>query len=446
MTNVEIHKDVFNDTYHPHLRNYSREQIFYGGSGSGKSRFLAQRTVVDVLTGGRNYIVCRKVARTLRGSVFTEISRVISEWGLMSLFSINKTDMLITCNNGYQIIFAGLDDMEKLKSITPAKGVITDVWIEEATEVERDDVKQLKKRQRGGSEDTPKRITMSFNPILKTHWIYQDYFAAVGWTDEQTTHTSDNLSILKTWYVHNRWLTADDVADLTSETDSYYHSVYTLGNWGVLGNVIFTNVTIADLLDETSDYYLPEAQRTNRKHGLDFGFSSDPAAMPSTHYDRKRKRIYFYDELYERGLTNDLLADEIKKHIGYTQQIEDYDTDGLMHTQRVNNTNDRIVADSAEPKSIAELRKHGINIVSARKGKDSVTHGVQWLQQQELVIDKRCVNTINEFTTYHWKEDKDGNAIKEPVDKNNHLIDGTRYAYEDESQAVEVQVIDNPFF
>ena len=117
-----------------------------------------------------------------------------------------------------------------------------------------------------------------------------------------------------------------------------------------------------------------------------------------------------------------------------------------MQLQQVNNTNDRIVVDSAEPKSIAELRKHGINIVPARKGKDSVTHGVQWLQQQELVIDKRCVNTINEFTTYHWKEDKDGNAIREPVDKNNHLIDGTRYAYEDESQAVEVQVIDNPFF
>src|SRR5512139_2308823 len=135
MTNVDIDPEVFNDVYLPYLKEMARTQIYYGGSASGKSVFLAQRTVYDVMRGGRNYLVCRMVGRTIRGSVFTEICKVISDWGVGGLFAINKTDMLITCTNGYQIIFAGLDDVEKLKSLVPAKGVITDVWVEEATEV-----------------------------------------------------------------------------------------------------------------------------------------------------------------------------------------------------------------------------------------------------------------------------------------------------------------------
>ncbi len=149
-------------------------------------------------------------------------------------------------------------------------------------------------------------------------------------------------------------------------------------------------------------------QFTNYRHGGDFGFSSDPAAIVVTHYDKPRKTIYIYDELYERGLTNDLLADETKKMIG----------------------TDHIVWDSAEPKSIAELMKYGVTSRGADKGKDSVLHGIQWLQQQAIVIDKSCINARNEFMQYQWKEDKDGNAIRQPVDKNNHIIDALRYAYE----------------
>lgn len=134
MTKVVIEPEVFNSVYLPHLENYARTQVFYGGSSSGKSVFLAQRTIYDLMSGGRNYLICRQVGRTLRGSVFTEVCKVISEWGIGKLFNINKSDMLITCENGYQIIFAGLDDVEKLKSLTPAKGVVTDIWVEEATE------------------------------------------------------------------------------------------------------------------------------------------------------------------------------------------------------------------------------------------------------------------------------------------------------------------------
>src|SRR5512137_909760 len=167
MTNVDIYRDVFNPIYLPHLDNMARIQIFYGGASSGKSVFLAQRDIVDLMKGGRNFLVCRQVGRTLRGSVVQEINKVITDWGLHELFDINKTDGTVTCHNGYQIVFAGLDDVEKLKSLVPAKGVFTDVRIEEATETDARSVKQLFKRQRGGDPKTPKRLTMSFNPILQ---------------------------------------------------------------------------------------------------------------------------------------------------------------------------------------------------------------------------------------------------------------------------------------
>jgi phage terminase large subunit len=404
MTDVVIDPLVFNACYLPLLKDTTRTQIVFGGAGSGKSVFLAQRCIYDIMRGGRNYLICRQVGRTIRGSVFTEVCRVISDWQITKLFNINKTDMLITCSNGYQIIFAGLDDIEKLKSLTPAKGALTDIWIEEATETDRNTVKQLYKRQRGGSDKTPKRVTMSFNPILQTHWIYEEYFSGIGWADDQIEYHGDGISILKTWYIHNRFLTGDDVRDLENETDKYYYNVYTLGNWGILGNVIFTNWRVEDLSGMRDQFI-------SRHNGLDFGFSSDPAALAATHYDRHHKTIYFFDELYEKGLTNDLLAEEIIKRIG----------------------KDLVVCDSAEPKSIAELKKYGVSAVGAKKGKDSVLFGIQWLQQQVMVIDVSCIHTKNEVMQYHWKEDKNGMAIREPVDKNNHLIDGTRYAYEDEA-------------
>jgi phage terminase large subunit len=390
-----------NDIYEPHLENYSRTQIFFGGSSSGKSWFLAQRCVLDVLAGGRNYLVCRQVARTIRSSVFQQIERVIREAGLLPYFTINKADAIITCKNGYMILFAGLDDVEKIKSIVPAVGVLTDIWVEEATETERGDVKDLYKRQRGGDEQTRKRMILSFNPILQSHWIYEEHFRTVAWADNQKEYTSDGLSILKTTYKDNKFLTKQDRYDLENEKDKYRYDVYTLGKWGVLGYVIFTNWKVEDLSGMT-------AQFTNPRNGLDFGFSSDPAAMWIAHYDAKHKRIYVYGELYERGLTNDVLAGEIKKRIG----------DGY------------IVCDSAEPKSIVELRQHGVSATEAKKGKDSVLFGIQWLQQQEIVIDKRCVNTRNEISTYHWQEDAGGNAVRKPTEKNNHLIDAGRYAHE----------------
>ena len=415
-TNVEIDSQVFNDVYLPHLENETRMQIFYGGAGSGKSVFLAQRAVVNILQGGRNYLVCRAVGRYIRKSVFNEVEQVIENWGLQELFITRKQEMTITCENGYQIMFTGLDDAEKLKSVRPKKGVITDIWIEEATEVNQPSMKLLNKRLRGRdpySKEMPakKRMTLSFNPILQSHWIYKEFFSAIEWADEQIEYNDGNLSIQKTWYIHNKFLTDEDVADLESETDKYYYDVYTLGNWGVLGNVIFKNWVVEDLSDRIDQF-------VNRRNGLDFGFSNNPAAIVKTHYNKDRKIIYIFGELYERGLTNDLLAGKAKALIG----------------------RDYVRCDSAEPKSIAELKDYGIRAMPCKKGKDSILHGIQWLQQQQIIIDVSCLKTKNEFQQYKWKEDKGGEALEKPVEHDDHLIDALRYAYEEDMHKTTVRV------
>jgi len=394
-------KLVINDIYEPYLEDYARTQIFYGGSSSGKSWFLSQRCVLDILAGQRNYLVCRQTARTIRGSVYQQIERVIREAGLLDYFTLNKSDAVITCKNGYQILFAGLDDVEKIKSMIPANGVITDIWIEEATETERGDVKDLYKRQRGGDESIKKRMILSFNPILQSHWIYAEHFEGVAWSDGQKEYKDDELSILKTIYKDNRFLTTQDLRDLENEKDKYRYNVYTLGNWGILGHIIFTNWKVEDLSEM-------HAQFTNHRNGLDFGFSVDPSALWVAHYDKPHKRIYVYKELYQRGLTNDLLAVEVKAIIG----------------------GGYVTCDSAEPKSIAELKQYGVNATGALKGKDSVLFGYQWLQQQEIIIDKNCVNTKMEISTAHWLEDAGGNALLKPSGINDHLISAGRYAHE----------------
>jgi len=391
-----------NKVYRPYTNCEAPRQIFFGGSSSGKSVFAAQRCILDVLTKKRNYLIVRNVAKTIRLSFFNELCKTINDMNINQYFSINRTDMVITAKSGYQILSAGLDDPQKVKSITPIKGVITDILIEEATEIDYNSYKELTKRLRGISAfKGNKRITLLFNPILKTSWIYTEFFS--DWEDDKTEYKTKDLTILKTTYKDNSFLTDEDIELLENETDSYYYNVYTLGNWGVLGAVIFKNWRVEDCSEirKIADNY---------KNGNDFGFATDPATVIRTHYDKTRKTIYILDELYQTGLTNDLLAKEIKAMIGY----------------------EYITCDSAEPKSIQELKNHGVAALGAKKGKDSVTYGIQWLQQQTIIIDTRCQNAKNEFSQYKWKEDARGNVMPIPVDKNNHLIDALRYAYEDE--------------
>ena len=409
MARLSLEPDgLINGVYVPYITSTQGRQIFYGGSSSGKSCFLAQRVVLDVLRG-RNYLIARNVARTLGKSVWNEVLKAIDLLGVGNLFTAGKTEMVITSKcNRKQILFAGLDDVEKIKSITPISGALTDIWIEEATEVQFDDYKQLTKRLRGMTQHN-KRVTLSFNPIYKTHWIYNEFFKE--WQDGFKKFESDDLLILKTTYKDNEFLTADDVKNLEEEADDYYRNVYTLGNWGVLGDVIFKNWKVEDLhrsVDiggRTVPFY---KTFDNFRNGLDFGFSQDPAAVVRSHLDKLRKKIYVFKEGGGRGMTNTMLAKEAKAIVG----------------------NEVVTCDSSEPKSIAELRGLGISASGALKGKDSVNYGIQWMQGYEIVVDTRCQNVRNEMTIYQWKQDKNGVATRQPADKDNHWIDALRYSLE----------------
>lgn len=406
-----------NTAYLPFLQDSTRLQIFFGGSSSGKSYFVAQRVVLDVLAG-RNYLVCRDVARTLRQSVYNQVAKSIDELGLRGHFALTKSEMTITCRkNGRQILFAGLDDTEKLKSVTPARGVLTDVWLEEATEVSYEAYKQITKRLRGrcvtaqdseGRRVTPqngteqaKRITFSFNPITKEHWIYKEFFG--GWVDgDKAVQREDGLLVVKTTYRDNAFLTADDRAALENESDRYYYEVYTLGQWGVLGKVIFKNWELRDLSADIPRY-------DKIYNGLDFGFSEDPNALVRVQVDMAAKTLYVFEELYKAGMHDDELAGELQARLG----------------------GQYVTCDCAEPKAISDLCRRGIRAIPALKGPDSVNFGIRFLQGFRIVIHTACRHFRSEIAVYHWAEDKYGNALRRPVDRDNHLLDALRYALEE---------------
>ena len=405
---MKINKKLFNKIYYDlGLNNNNYFQLYFGGSSSGKSYFLAQRIVLDVFKG-RNYLICRKVQKTIRGSIFNEIKKALINFGLEDHFVINKTDLVITCKwNRKQICFVGLDDVEKVKSITPVVGVFTDIFVEEATEISEKDFRQLKKRLRGFA-DFEKRITLAFNPVLKEHWIYKTFFDY--WIEgEQFCECKIEgmtASILKTTYKDNEFLTEQDIANLEGETDKYFYNVYTLGNWGILGKLIFNNWKVADLTEEMKSF-------DNIYFGLDWGFFPDPFTMSVIHIDLKRRKLYIIDEIYEHGKINDDMIEPVK---------EMWDK---WKGRR------RIVADSAEPKSIEEYKRKGVKIVKAIKGPGSIERGIKKIQSFEVIIHYQCINAKNEFSQYKYKEDKDGNILPMAVDKFNHWIDCCRYSIEE---------------
>jgi len=409
--NLNVDSSIFNPIYLKYqLKNNNRYQIYFGGSSSGKSFSLAQRTVLDVFNGNRNYLIVRNVQGTIRRSCLNEVTKAISNLKLSEYFQVNKTEMVITCTlNNRQILFCGLDDPEKIKSITPKRGVITDIWVEEATECEYKAVKQLDKRLRGISKVT-KRLTLSFNPILREHWLYKDYFSI--WQEDNKYIEKDNVSILKTTYKDNQFLTPDDIAALENESDPYYYEVYTLGNWGVLGAVIFKNWKV-------QDFSAVESTFDNYRHGVDWGFADDPFAYIKSHYDKRRKRLYICDEIEVVGLLNDESAPLVKEKAGSS----------------------RVTCDSSEPKSVAEFKKLRVNAKSAKKGPGSIEYGIKFLQGLEIIIHPRCQNFKNEISKYKYKEDKNGNILPIPVDKDNHLIDALRYSLEDDMKSTGVSVL-----
>lgn len=399
-----------NPAYMPYLKKEQDTQIFFGGSSSGKSFFLAQKVVLDNLNGV-NWLVCRNVANTIDGSVFNEIVSAINEMGIRDYYKINRSIKKITCVlNDKQIVFGGLDnDGEKIKSIKPVNGVIERIFVEEATEMSRAAYKQLTKRIRGQNSSHKKFIVLAFNPILKSHWIYKEFFGS--WDEGRNAYESEKeLLIVKTTYKDNLFLTEDDVRRLENESDPYYYNVYSLGNWGVLGHVIFKNWRTEDLslqIDEFDNIY----------NGLDFGYASDPNAGIKLHLDKKHRRIYVIGEFYKAGMSDEELALQCLEFAG-----DQY-----------------ISCDSAEPKTIDFLSNKGIRAVAAAKGKDSIARGIRWLMDYEIIVDTGCQNFKNEIEQYHWLRDKYGNAMAKPADKNNHLLDALRYALWEEILSAEVR-------
>lgn len=386
---IDIEVDIeMNKAFASFLGNRSRYEIFYGGAGSGKSVFIAQRLLMRTLgEPGHKTLVVRKVAKTNRHSTFALIVGIISSWKVTALFKINKSDMEILCEgNGNQIIFTGLDDVEKLKSIAG----ITDIWVEEASEITQEDFQQLDLRLRGKTP-WPLQITMTFNPISALSWLKSFFFDM----------PKENCIVHKSTYKDNRFL--DDeykkvIEDLKNQDHTYYQ-IYGLGEWGVLGNLVFHNYVFEDIPYKEQDFDAVY-------QGLDFGFNH-PSALVRVGF--KDEELYVFDELYEKGLTNAELIQEVGRMIDKRKQI---------------------TADSAEPARIKEFRQAGYNVVPSIKGAGSVKDGIDWLKRHKIHISKKCPNLLAEIQQYSYKKDKDGNVLDEPIEFKDDAIAALRYAIE----------------
>lgn len=242
MIEIEISKKVFNEIYLPYLDNEDRFLIFYGGASSGKSYFIAQRYIYKMLNRKMNLLVVRKTGDTNSTSTFPLIKNVINSWGLRKYFKINESSMRIKCNlNGNEIVFKGLDDVEKIKSTTFESGELTDVWIEEASECDENDIKQLNVRLRGGK--IKKQIVMSFNPIDINHFLKKQYI------------DTKKATFVHTTYKDNKFLMLEDIQELENYkyTDPYYYTVYCLGEWGVYGKTIFNAQAISERISKLTE-------------------------------------------------------------------------------------------------------------------------------------------------------------------------------------------------
>lgn len=377
----------------PAFTDQSRYQILWGGAGSGKSHIVARKIVYRLLKESdckHNFLVIRKVDRTIKRSVFTLIRNIISRWGLSEEFDVNLTDKTITYRkNGSQIMFSGLDDVEKLKSI---EGV-TGIWCEEATELTQEDFEQLDLRLRGETKYV-KQIILTFNPISEQHWIKRVFF------DDPI----DGVFTLHTTYLDNAFI--DDeykmVMENKKKTNPRYYNIYALGNWGTAEGLVFNNAT-ARLIKES------EIKGLECVQGGDFGYTNDPTAFHQSYVDLQNKKIYVYDGFYETGMSNEAIA----------QRIKDMQAHKHMTT-----------FDSAEPKSIDRLKTLGIKARAAMKGKDSINMGVDFLSEFEIIVNSHLVEFMTEFNNYCWDVDKEGKATNKPIDDFNHFIDALRYSVE----------------
>lgn len=377
----------------PLFKNQSRYEIAYGGAGSGKSHIVARKYLYRLLKEkhvNHNILIIRKVDRTIKRSVFTLFRNIISRWGLNDEFDVNLTDKTIIYKaNKSQIMFSGLDDVEKLKSI---EGV-TSIWCEEATELNQEDFEQLDLRLRGDF-GCLKQITLTLNPISEQHWIKRIFF------DDPIK----SVFTLKTTYLDNAFI--DDeykmVMENKKKTNPRYYNIYALGNWGTAEGLVFNNVECRLIRED-------ELTGLECVQGLDFGYTNDPTAFNQTYIDHQNKTVYVFDGFYEKGMSNEAIANKIKSMQAHKRLV---------------------IADSSEPKSIDYIASKQVKIKGAMKGKDSINAGIDFLLEYKIIVNAHLVEFMTEFDNYCWAVDKDGKQTNKPVDDFNHFIDSLRYACE----------------
>lgn len=389
LTTIDLSQvnEFINPIYYKYLDNKDRYLILYGGAGSGKSYAVAQKIIIRMLEEKDHRFVCtRKVARSLRNSVFTLLKDIISDFKLTKLFKINLSDMTITfLPNGNTIYCLGLDDVEKIKSIQGISGF----WHEEATEMTEKDFTQLDLRLRGKTKNYKQHI-LSFNPVSALHWLKKKFF------DVKYPQTT----ILKTTYKDNLYIDDEYKNILESLSNTGMHMIYAKGEWGVLENIVFSNWEVIDSFPQGLD---------SVGFGLDFGFNNPTALIRC---GLKDQCLYLDEELYKTHVSNGELIDYMKNNLLYPEQ------DAVF------------IADSAEPQRIYEMQQAGFNVFPCIKGQGSVHYGIGLMQScPKIYVTERSDNLKKEFQSYSFQEDKDGNIIDEPVKFMDHGIDGGRYFY-----------------
>ena len=367
-----------------------------GGRGSTKSSFISLEIILLMMQHPDvNGVAFRKVGNTTRNSVYEQLLWAIQHLGVAGYWKSTLSPLELTyIPTGQKILFRGLDEENKGKSIKIARGYFGIVWFEELAEFNgpSEISTTLQSLLRGGSEYW---VFYSYNPPKsKDSWVNQEATLDVP---DRIVHTSSYLEIPRAWLGEQFFLEAEK---LKQKNETLYKHVY-LGEVTGTGGAVFENVEDLAMSGEQLQQF------DHRYFGLDFGFAVDPLAFVAMHYDAKHEDLYIFDEIYQQKLTNRAAADIINKKYPSV----------------------RILGDSAEPKSIYEMREYGANVNGAKKGPDSVRFGINWLQSRaHIYIDRhRCPNTYREFSNYEYDQNRDGQFINAFPDKNNHAIDAVRY-------------------
>ena len=402
-TNEVYLPEVIGKGYGSYWNYKGRYRVVKGSRASKKSTTTALNMIYRIMTyPNSNGLVIRKVFRTIKDSCFSQLKWAIHRLKVDKYWKATNSPLELTyLPTGQKILFRGLDDPLKVTSVAVDKGSLCFLWIEEAYEImNEDDFNMLDESIRGQVPDGLfKQITLTLNPWNDRHWIKKRFF---------DTEDKDILAIT-TNYKCNEWLDESDlkVFETMKIHNPKRYRVAGLGEWGVVDGLVYENVR--------EDRFNKEDVIKNNPNikpvfGLDFGYTNDPTALFCGLLDLENYKIYVFDELYEKGLSNKNIYKEIEK-MGYRKE--------------------KIIADSAEPKSIDELKDLGLYRISpAKKGKDSILNGVQFIQNFEIIVHPRCVNFMTEITNYQWAKDKFNKAINEPIDDFNHLQDAMRYAIE----------------